>query len=1071
MASLSFTTKGGKKSVNLAAAMNKSTTLKSVGTGKKSQQAQIEASNARSKAQLAGAGVADPTANTEPTTLDRILMPFQAGQQVAGTLLDLLAREGFKGGNRQLMIATTPEEKAAHGEVWIRDNSTGEDTQGASPVQAFTDAMGGKRTISGAQVVGNLEKRTGVDTPGGEFGQGTAGFLFDIFTDPMTFATLGLTQAGKSAAKQAISKLSVEGIDHAGLTALGYADDAARALVEQFGDDAGRIAASRLPKSAANELAAKVSVDAANTVKNGRGLLGTAGKAGDIAQEGLTRASLGIKDAALKAPGGELLAKAFSHGNATEAYMAGNSIQRTGYDFAKRALGGALGNADHLGAVAREAVDAVVPDPRTRSILSLGISRVFGDVDSQAVLAKLAEGSDNAAQAVVAAEKAGDQSLVASARSAADNAAQRLAEATAQAYDPSAIASTLEKMGVQGADLENATRAAETVREHMAALLEAQKAKGVPVKDLFGADSAGYLPGMAPTQRPNATLIERLTGKAGEREVYNQTMQEVAQELGINADELRQGGKTSEFLRALKPSKSNPKTYLNIEARLKGIERGTTEAVAKGGSAAETDVGRLVAYATTKAEGRLALADFQKAVTAIAGDDAAAANLLMQAEKTFTNDAATEGFFKVIDAATGVFKKQATVWRMPAFQLRNKMSNLWLLGLNDGLDAEAYGHAPFIIMGKDADHVFTGLGVLGDMKAGELVDDFARPLGVVAGKGRSELYANQVQSGLTKLGQNLNSLVEDADRLTAFVAGLRKGMTPEAAAHFVDSTLYSYDAQLLTQFERMVMRRAMPFYIWQRRNLPHMMEMLVKRPGFVDAADKLAKNMQNAYGVDDSIVPDWIRESGYVPIKFPGQKDPTLLTLQGILPMGDLSNLKPDASKAFGTLNPYFIKDPFEMMANTDMFLGGDLEQYAGEKRKAPGIVNTLDRLLGGLERPLIGAEERTNPITGEKFIATNNRYFNKAVRDLSPFLGQVGKVTSPRDDYELISALTGLRGVSNDVPAFQRSKAYDDQAALQELITRLKAEGRMPKTAPKTGVKQSTKKVALSFTKKKSGK
>jgi hypothetical protein len=117
----------------------------------------------------------------------------------------------------------------------------------------------------------------------------------------------------------------------------------------------------------------------------------------------------------------------------------------------------------------------------------------------------------------------------------------------------------------------------------------------------------------------------------------------------------------------------------------------------------------------------------------------------------------------------------------------------------------------------------------------------------------------------------------------------------------------------MTEFERKVMRRLIPFYSWQRKSVPLMVEALVQRPGLTTVYPKLQAELQDAFGIEpvsgmgdpfpaDQMFPEWIRAKGIGPLLAPDnplaqlarQDPPGYVMVNPSVPfndaMGDLSD-------------------------------------------------------------------------------------------------------------------------------------------------------------------------------------
>jgi len=109
--------------------------------------------------------------------------------------------------------------------------------------------------------------------------------------------------------------------------------------------------------------------------------------------------------------------------------------------------------------------------------------------------------------------------------------------------------------------------------------------------------------------------------------------------------------------------------------------------------------------------------------------------------------------------------------------------------------------------------------------------------------------------------RKLDDLVDDTNRFALYLGKRREGYAPQAA--FADVIKAHYDFKNATGFEKTVMSRLIPFYRWQRQNLPRTLEELVTRPsgGTALAAKTTVRSRE-----DQGFIPDYIGEGIAIPI-------------------------------------------------------------------------------------------------------------------------------------------------------------------------------------------------------------
>lgn len=138
-------------------------------------------------------------------------------------------------------------------------------------------------------------------------------------------------------------------------------------------------------------------------------------------------------------------------------------------------------------------------------------------------------------------------------------------------------------------------------------------------------------------------------------------------------------------------------------------------------------------------------------------------------------------------------------------------------------------------------------------KPGEAITDVMLPKIWKKGAGDSPMY---------RFGAQIESGLDQWQRLSAFMGGLKKGMTPEAAGQSVRKWLY--DSTLpLTYTERTLFRRVMPFYSFQKYALRTSAEMFLTRPATITSFEKARKTFEESSGVEDigTILPPMVAEN------------------------------------------------------------------------------------------------------------------------------------------------------------------------------------------------------------------
>lgn len=340
--------------------------------------------------------------------------------------------------------------------------------------------------------------------------------------------------------------------------------------------------------------------------------------------------------------------------------------------------------------------------------------------------------------------------------------------------------------------------------------------------------------------------------------------------------------------------------------------------------------------------------------------------------------------------------KAWTLLALPAYHTRNAISNMWLLWLGGVRNPAVFGRAmqlmlthategndrrnalaraasaafpgglgakgsldEVLIPGRYGETVMTGRQFLGEVRDQGLLnngfnadiptmlEDEARILDRmqpgVAPKARRVLES---LTGATATGRRRNlilragdraaSAIENWSRIAAYMhARIERGLGPSEAGDFVRKYLFDYAD--VTPLDR-VIKRIVPFWMWQKHNLPLMIEGVVKQPEQFLAILKAKKAIESGVGPDsDRARSDWIKKLYGVSIRRdPKTGEVEYFFLRNWWPAADLAELSDPLKSVIESVNPW-IKSPVEVAFNRNIFFDRDIEKYPGE----PGRIGT----------------------------------------------------------------------------------------------------------------------------------
>lgn len=435
---------------------------------------------------------------------------------------------------------------------------------------------------------------------------------------------------------------------------------------------------------------------------------------------------------------------------------------------------------------------------------------------------------------------------------------------------------------------------------------------------------------------------------------------------------------------------------------------------------------------------------------------------IVRVHKIATNDEALGSFLKVLDGATNWWKMWSLGVR-PSYHTKNTIGNLWnnyLAGVdnpirykdaavvqykiaNNTLDGSIYGK-PL----KEVYEEMANRGVIGEGQYGaDIAQIVENRLGMKPSVGQvlksaprqpveaaKELASRTIgtENPILKGGFAVGSAIEDNARVALFLDQIKKGKSYDEAGKAVQKYLFDYGD--LSPFEQNYLKRAMPFYTWSRKNIPLQLEALVSTPEKINKINIFKQNVEA--GVEkpsEYDVPDYVKEQMPVYISNPITGKSTAIPLSGVLPFADLNMLtnafntgnRPDSPYTKGKISPTisnltssvnpWLKEPFQLLANYDLFRKRSISEYKGQKVDFLGMkmdaytVHALSNFI------LANEVDRLNPM-GIFGVRTKDEATGE-IKTNTPSI--FGNLREARTDLETedrnIQALTGIRQIKFD--------------------------------------------------------
>lgn len=224
---------------------------------------------------------------------------------------------------------------------------------------------------------------------------------------------------------------------------------------------------------------------------------------------------------------------------------------------------------------------------------------------------------------------------------------------------------------------------------------------------------------------------------------------------------------------------------------------------------------------------------------------------------------------------------------------------------------------------------------------------------------------NETRNPILRAGEQMNSLTDGINRLSGYIALLKQGFTPEAAARAMKRAHVDYAS--LSGFERNVLRRVFPWYSYQSRIFSEVLRQISEQPGgrygqLVRATESVQDDVD-----DDAYIPSDLRSQFAIPIpeEWGGVPSPgtqtylTDLDFPGFDQINMLETPGTVSGAATGTMRQFGLQLHPALRTATELMSGRDFftNRPVGES------TSTLDSIL----RSVTGNQDADVPALIEK--------------------------------------------------------------------------------------------------------
>lgn len=323
------------------------------------------------------------------------------------------------------------------------------------------------------------------------------------------------------------------------------------------------------------------------------------------------------------------------------------------------------------------------------------------------------------------------------------------------------------------------------------------------------------------------------------------------------------------------------------------------------------------------------------------------------------NNLTENAFFKLFDKFTSVYKMANTIYS-PSFYGNNAIGNAFNSFLYCGaaaFDPRKIKIARGIASTGDPKQFLT---LHGETYSYKQLRDICGRLGI----SNTSFYEHEIKEdakGFANLKLNkklleISSGIEDTQRIALFVEALDNTGDFSKAVDVVNKFLFDYSD--LSEFEHKVMKRAIPFYTFMRKNNPLQLEQIFVNPQIYRNLNYGFNNFEVMSGsnyVEDTNRNEWRKDYVQLPFQINGENIGFNLNL----PYETLERLTP--SKILGQSNP-LIKALPELYSGKYAYTGMDVNSVPEYLMNQVAPVRIIDGISDkeGLSKALYGLSQAT---------------------------------------------------------------------------------------------------------------
>ena len=337
-------------------------------------------------------------------------------------------------------------------------------------------------------------------------------------------------------------------------------------------------------------------------------------------------------------------------------------------------------------------------------------------------------------------------------------------------------------------------------------------------------------------------------------------------------------------------------------------------------------------------------------------------------------------------------------------------------------------------------------------------------------KGVNGIKTNFGSGGkLLQWNRKIGGAIENNSKITHWMHRVKQGDTAEEAA--MSAKKYLFDYGDLSDIERNILRRVIPFYTWVRKNVPLMYSEILRNPGRFGLTPKIFDGIEDLSNDSFNMnTPDYFQE--VTALRMPklvdrgvasandfvaralysmgiiDQKPEDLTGIQPVflkpdLPFQDL-DLPWNIKEVIAGFSPLIKAVPEAVMGGSgrgfSVFLDRPIERFEGE----PADLTTVPNFFGAIPEGVM----RKAPFTLEG--STQNLIQST----LPPVYGKIQRLRGKAQKGQLVaqglSEFLGVRFIQNDINSARYSKGIKRRNKLRDLKKKLQKTGQYPQYTPR---------------------